>query len=109
MKKHAALWGSFAALAVCWGSVSDAEPRKITQDQKEVLRRGLSQVLRRVRAETARPCAIAWTATVEPCHTAASMHSLMPERCREAKWSAARRAVGEITAPFLGDKSRRMW
>ena len=29
----------------------------------------------------------------------------MPERCREAKWSAARRAVGEITAPFLGDKT----
>jgi hypothetical protein len=35
MKKHAALWGLFAALAVSWGSVSDAEPRKITQDEKK--------------------------------------------------------------------------
>jgi hypothetical protein len=36
MKKHAALWGLFATLAVCcWGSVSDAEPRKITQDEKK--------------------------------------------------------------------------
>jgi hypothetical protein len=33
MKKHAALWGLFT-LAVCWGSASDAEPRKITQDEK---------------------------------------------------------------------------
>jgi hypothetical protein len=35
MKKHAALWGLFAALAVCWGSASDAEPRKITQEEKK--------------------------------------------------------------------------
>jgi hypothetical protein len=26
----------------------------------------------------------------------------MPERCREAKWSAARRAVGEIYRAVLG-------
>jgi hypothetical protein len=35
MKKHAALCGLFAALAVWWSSVSDAEPRKITQDEKK--------------------------------------------------------------------------
>jgi hypothetical protein len=34
MKKHAAFCGLFAALGV-WGSVSDAEPRKITQDEKK--------------------------------------------------------------------------
>ena len=35
MKKHAALCGLFAALAVWWSSVSDAEPRKITPDEKK--------------------------------------------------------------------------
>jgi hypothetical protein len=35
MKRNAALCGLFAALAACWSSVSDAEPRKITQDEKK--------------------------------------------------------------------------
>jgi hypothetical protein len=35
MKNHAALWVLFATLAVCSGSVSDAEPRKITQAEKK--------------------------------------------------------------------------
>ena len=35
MKNHAALWGLFATLAVCRSSVSDAEPRKIIQDEKK--------------------------------------------------------------------------
>ena len=34
MKRNAALWVLFAALAVCWSSVSNADPRKITQDEK---------------------------------------------------------------------------
>jgi len=34
MKRNAALWGLFAALAVCWSSVSNADPRKTTQDEK---------------------------------------------------------------------------
>lgn len=36
MKKYAALCGLFAALVICWdASLSDAEPRKITQGEKK--------------------------------------------------------------------------
>jgi hypothetical protein len=35
MKKNAASWGLLAGLMVCWTSFSNAEPRKITPDEKK--------------------------------------------------------------------------
>jgi hypothetical protein len=35
MKKYAALCGLLAALVICCASLSDAEPRKITQGEKK--------------------------------------------------------------------------
>ena len=84
MKKHAALWGLFATLAVCWGSASDAEPEKVPRMKRSFAQRPITSSAEST-GWTARPCAIAWTATVERCHMAASRHSLMPERCQRSE------------------------
>ena len=61
MTTKAALWGLMAALVIVCGyaCLSNAEPRKIT----EVLRRGLSQVLRRVWTPKQRTAGLTWV----PC------------------------------------------
>ena len=42
MKKHAALCGLFATLTICWGSVSDAEPKKSPRMKRSFAQRPIT-------------------------------------------------------------------
>jgi hypothetical protein len=80
--------------------VSDAEPKKITQDEKKFCAEAYHKFCGEYGLDSAalRDC-MDRNGRALPHNCIEAL--IEPERCREAKWTAARTAVGEIPEPPL--------